>query len=588
MRAPGAPLVFVVAAAAALAAGAPPASADVSVTVGNRQRIDGNVAHGETIRIVFPLARGSVPALTLHLLGAAKNRPISFQTITILAPDGRKFGTAPGTGITAEEAAAFSKHVRQRHVTGRDTFRLSGWTAEAGGDHVLLLETNATIDTTAEGRLTVKRKEVVRFRGDETTAAVVVPLQVDDTTTVVVKRLSGTAPRVDEFVPPGSTGQTPQQAVTKRGAETYPLYASQFGDHEFRIGYQDVPAAGRFKGAVRLTPFRGYGTAAFLLTNDPGVPLTVRNVDRFLLVSWGGPGVGVSSLGDGFVLVTSESAGQVLGQRYTLDLDPITYPLAEFSPVMLADSNDVAPGETVSGHRILATGGNHFLGISTTTGRSLVLKKVQSNRTIAGSARIVENSTDPTHDFFLATDGIHVSVGRFVPPDGHVVHLVDVGTMTPSMTTYPIGGVAGPHVQGAGAAWRMADGLFEFWAPSSLDPLGDSDLHFLRFDATWSLASADQTPVDEVGVNEYLPTAVSVDDASGAMVVHYVVPEYPYEEGAIHRRVVDATGLEIPDSHVVLPGARRSRPTSFIEGNHLFLASEGPNGPTVERYRLLR
>jgi hypothetical protein len=255
---------------------------------------------------------------------------------------------------------------------------------------------------------------------------------------------------------------------------------------------------------------------------------------------------------------------------------------------MLADGNDVAPGETLSGLRVLATGGYHYLGISTASGRSLVLKKVNPNRTIASSARIAENSNDSTRDFFLATDGIHVSVGRFLPPDGHVVTLVDAGTMTPSATTYAIGGVAAPHVQGAGAAWRAADGLFEFWAPSSLDPLGDSDLHFLRYDATWSQSSADQTPVDGAGVNEYLPTAVSVDDASGAMVVHYVVPEYPYEEGAIHRRVFDATGLEIPDSHEVLPGARRTRPTTIIDGNHLFLASEGPNGPTVERYRLLR
>lgn len=580
----------VAAAAAAAVLDLAPARADVTATLGHRQRIEGTAVAGETIRIQFPLARGAAPKLTLTLVGALKNRPISFQTISILGPDGRRYGTVAGEGITVEQAAAFSRRVRQRHVTGRDTFTLQGWVAEASGDHVLTLGTNATIDTTVEGKLTVVRKEVVRFRGDETEPSFLLPLQPYDEATVAVKRVSGTAPRVERFVPPGSSGQMPQQAVTKKGATTYPLGAATFGDHEIRIGYQELPASGRWKGQVKLDPFRGYGTAVLVLVNDPGIPLTVRNVDRFLLVNSSSPGVGVSSLGDDFVLVTSESNGQVLGQRFNMDLEPLLYPVAEYSPVMLADSNDVAPGETLAGHRVVANGGFHYLGVSTASGASLVLKKVQGDRTIAGSARIAENSSD-TQDFFVATDGATVSVGRFLPPDGHVVTVVDPATMTPSLTTYAIGGTSGPHVRGAGAAWRASDGLYELWAPSALeflDPDADSDLHYLRFDSNWSHASADQKPVAEAGVNETFSTAVTVDDASGAMIVHYVVPEFPYEVGTIHRRVFDVTGLEVPGSHAVLPGARRGRPTAIIVGNHLFLAADGPNGPTVERWKLLR
>jgi hypothetical protein len=130
--------------------------------------------------------------------------------------------------------------------------------------------------------------------------------------------------------------------------------------------------------------------------------------------------------------------------------------------------------------------------------------------------------------------------------------------------------------------------VFELFAPSTTDFLADGDLHFLRFDGSWSPVSADQKPVAVAGVNETMSTAVTVDDASGAMIVHYVVPEFPYEEGAIHRRVFDRTGLEVPDSHTVLPGSRRTRPTTILVGNFLFLAAEGPNGPTVERYKVLR
>lgn len=555
------------------------ARADVVVHVGNKQRFDGTAVAGETIRISFPVAKGCKPKIRMTLSGAKPNAPFSFNVTDLMGPDGK-------------EVAVDSRRFRQAHSTGRDTLTFSGWTAEASGTHELVVRTNAKIDSDVLGRIDVSRPRSVPFRGDAASRSVVVALQPGDMSSVQVQRVNGTAPRVERYVTPaGAPGFTPQQSLKSKKSTTYGIFADAFGDHEYRIGYQDDTApSGAFRGKVRVDPFRGYGTVAMQLVNNPGVPLTVRNQDRYLSVDWGASGAGVSSAGDGFVLVTSESGGQVLGQRYTLDLDPIFNPLPEFSPVPLADAADLAPGETIQGHRVLGVGQYHFLAISSASGQSLVLKKLNQNRTVNLSARVVEASASSTLDFFLAADDYSVSVGRFLPPDGHLVHLFDATTLLPVGAAVPIGGPSRPHLNAAGAGWNSTDGVFELWAPtsSSTDPGADGDLRHLVFDANWAPLSAGETPVANVGVNEITPTAVSVDADTGATIVHYVVPEVPYPEGAIHRRVFDAAGIEIPGSHAILPGARRSRPTSLLLGGSLFLASDNLDGPTVERYRVLR
>jgi hypothetical protein len=181
-----------------------------------------------------------------------------------------------------------------------------------------------------------------------------------------------------------------------------------------------------------------------------------------------------------------------------------------------------------------------------------------------------------------------ICVGRFLPPDGHVVHFVDAATTLPSETTVSIGGPTRAHVNGAGAGWNPESSVWELWAPSTLDPQGSSDLHHLVFDGNWAPVSADQTPVADPAVHETFPTAVAVDPDTGFTIVHWVVPEFPYDEGRIHRAVFDAAGVEVPGSRTVLAGARRHRPTTLLAGNFLYLASDGPDGPTVERWRVLR
>ena len=88
----------------------------------------------------------------------------------MIGPDGKRYSTAVGEGVTQEQANAFKRHVRQRHARSRDSFLLNGWAAETGGEHELVVTTNATIDTTASGRIAVRRPRVVRIRGNETSA----------------------------------------------------------------------------------------------------------------------------------------------------------------------------------------------------------------------------------------------------------------------------------------------------------------------------------------------------------------------------------------------------------------------------------
>jgi hypothetical protein len=46
--------------------------------------------------------------------------------------------------------------------------------------------------------------------------------------------------------------------------------------------------------------------------------------------------------------------------------------------------------------------------------------------------------------------------------------------------------------------------------------------------------------------------------------------------------------VEIADSHEILGGTGRHRPSAVIVGSFLFVGSDGATGPTIERYKLLR
>ena len=557
-------------------------AAESYAILAHKQRIQGDVPAGYPIRLRFPLPAGSEPRVTLTLTGGSVTRPISisgaklyFDDQEVVLPQGEFFNTT------------FDK--------GNPTLTFKGWTATASGYYDFVITTNSQITSHAKGRLTVVRPTKITYTGDETTIAtpIEVALEERDGTSVVVTRLSGTAPKVASYQRPTGAPFVPGQKLTKRGSTTNAQPAFEFGVYRYTIGYQTTPAAGRWKAVLRITPFTGGTPATLVVRNTPGVPISVLGVDRSVTPTFaaGGAGVGVATDGNFTVLVTSEVGGVLQGQAYDLDL--VTSTLLP-NVVSLTGTSDFTPGETLAGHRLMFMSGSYFAAFSTASGAELSILRLRTDFVRAGFAQVVTSSPDPTTDFFMTGDGSKVSIGIFHPPDAHTVTVMDA-TDFGVRSTYPIGGGAYPQKNGAGAAWRATDGVFELWTPDNLDYHLPSDLHRVLYSAAWSPTTSDAKLVSDVPDMETMPTSVVVDATrTKATIVHYVVADSPPPSGAapgsgqIHRRIFDAAGVEIPGSHVVLKRASCNRPTTTLFGNFLYLGFETPSGPMVERYQLLR
>jgi hypothetical protein len=560
-------------AAAAVAARA----SELYVLVADTQHIQGDAVAGEPIRIEFPLAAGSEPRIRLALIGSLPNQPISFSEARLLGPDGQEIFLPSG------------QFFRETHSVGRDTLALSGWVAQTSGNHQLFIRTNARLTTRAKGRISVVRPTRIRLTGDENSPPLEVSLQPGDITRLSVKRISGTAPKIGSYRTPAGTTSTPGQKIGEKGSKTNALLAIQFGVYQFGVGYQADPPAGAWRATLRIDPFRGGYPATLRLRNSPGVPLSVRNADRLVQPTFATDGVGVAS--DGlYVAVTGEQGGVLTGQVLDKDLQQtVILP----NPVTLTNASDFSPTETLAGHRLMFMGTFYFLAFSTASGQELSIARLRTDLVRDGFTQIVSASPDPTADFFLTGNGPQVSVGVFHPADGHTVHLLNA-TDFGIRSTVSIGGAQYPQTNGSGAAWRPSDSVFELWTPTTLAYQGPSDLHRVLFDATWSPTTPDTKPVAELTVTETMPTAVTVDPQTKATIVHYVVPDNPAVVGVppgygrIHRRVFDEEGVEVPDSHVILPRASCNRPVSALLNNAIYLAYQTAAGPVVERYPLLR
>ena len=543
----------------------------------NGQKIQGDVLAGSDVRLRFPMPAGAEPRITLTLVGGLPQQPIRFQA-RLFGPDDKEIAIPGGA-------------LKESHRTGRDSLTFRGLTSTQTGYHEFVVSTGARVKTRASGKLTIARATKIPFAGDETSAALKVELQPGDTSYVSVRRVDGTAPTVATYKPANGVQVPLQPKKTSKGATSFPLQALNFGSYEYTIGYQDVPAAGRWKGTIRVGPFKGGFPATLVLRNSPGVPLTMFPSDRTTTPTFGTGHVGVASDGN-VLLVTAEQGGTIFGMLHDADLGLIGF---QPTPKPLATSADISPGQTISGHRLMFMGSLYYLAFSTASGQELAIRSIVTDASLNsnGYAQLLTGSSDPTADFFLAGDGAKVSVGVFRPADGHTVTLLDAGNFG-VRSTVTIGGPAFPQAQGSGAAWRAADFVYEFWTPDTLDYHGPSHLHRAYFSSDWTQSAAATRPAFDAFAVETMPTAVTVDAVSKATILHYIVADNPPSAGAapgsgkIHRRLFDDTGTEIPNSHTVLPFASCNRPAAAILGKFLYLAFETPTGVQVERFPMLR
>jgi hypothetical protein len=586
------PSILALAAALAGLAASPAEAAESYARLLNGEKFRGDVPADADIRLEFDVAGGAEPRLTFSMSYAGPT--VTFRETHLYDPAGN-------------EVLFDSDLLKLGFKKGVSSLTFKGYTATIGGTYQMLVKTNSHQLTHVTGRFTTARPAKVPIAGDETTGPPGNPVSLNmlagDSVKISVARVgkTGALPKITTFTRPDVAIPVGDafQDLTKKGAvypggKTY-AFAGLTGTYSLTIGYQDGGTTGAWKGSLKIRSFaiKGGGfPKSLVLRNSPGVPLSVFDNDRTATPTWGGTGAGVAT--DGLsLLVTSESGGSLLGQLFDRELAPLA---SSLTPTTLAGAADMSTGETLAGHRVLSMGpGGYYAGFGTASGKGLAIAQLNGVLQRTSFAQVLSNSPVSTKDFFMAGDGTNVSLGvADAATRSHAVHVLQASNFG-NRSTYSIGGAAFPQSPASGAAWRgSTEAVYELWSADTQAVQGPSDLHRVLYSATWNPTTTDARPVQDVGVTEQTPTAVAVDAATGATILHYVVPDNPPLVGApagsgrIHRRVFNATGVEIPGSHVVLPRMSCNRPQATIWGAYLYVAYETATGFVVERYQLLR
>ena len=570
------------AALAALPALAPRgAVAESTATFANGQKLAGTVPPDEVIRLRFPVPKDGEPRLNFSLKGS--NIPVSFNRSDIYDPDGNL--------IPDTSRFFLGTRVRPR----KSTLKLRDFVAPKSGMYTLVIETNAAripgiVELVVSGRLKVKRPTKIRLRRDETEPVIGVGLATGERVSVKVKRVTGDLPQIDRYTSPLGSVAFPitESRRTKKGSVSRTFTAVANDVHTFTIGYRDGGVSGAFDAVVKITPFRGGTAAQMRLANAPGIPLSVRGIDRSTTLTFGTGAPGISYDGS-FFLLTARRTGpgqpDIAGRFFDRDL--LEQPGTQV-PISIVGPADMQPGAQVGGHRSVFMAGHHVTAWWTVDGRNAGLERRRTDMTRANFVELFTAAANPVVDPFLTSDGTRLSFGVFEPPSGHLVYLRDADLTR--VAEVAIGGGALAHGNGAGAAFHDDDDapFFDLWAPESNTFGQASDLHRQRYSPTWQSLGPETRPVADPQVQESMSTAVVLDPVTEATIVHYVVPEAASGAGRVRRVIFDAAGVEVPGSRTILAGSGRNRPTAVIVGAYLYLGVETAGAPVIERFPLLR
>ncbi len=555
------------------------ARGESTATLTDGQSIQGSVPPAEIIRLRMLLPEGGEPRLAFALAGSKLT--LSFRRTELYDPDGNLI----------PDTSRYFAGTRPR--PNRSVLRLAGFVTPKAGIYELVVETSASSipnlgNLRATGKLRVKRPTRIVLDREETDLSFRVGLQLRDRMRVKVKRVSGDVPKVATYLSAsGATFPDPAHKRTKDGEVAGWFNAIASGTHGFDFGYRDAGTAGQFRATVSIDPFRSRGVTQMALRNAPGIPLSVRKIDRSLALDFGSGSPGLSYDGSYFLisaLRTGPGQPDIAARFYDRDLFPQP---GTPTPVTLVGPTDMQPGALLDGFRALFGAGRHVVAWTANGAANAGIVSIRPDLNRAAARELVVNGPISRADPFLVSDGERISLGLFAGAGGHAVSvfdpdLVDVGT-------FAIGGGAYAHARGAGAAWNDEDDVFEFWAPDSSGGSSPSDLHRQFYSSLWQVRTPDATPVADPTVVETMCSAVAWDARSGVTIVHYVVPtDAVTGAGTLHRVLFDAAGVEVPGSHATLSGAQRNRPTSVIVDDYLFLGSSSPAGPVVERFPLLR
>ena len=259
------------------------------------------------------------------------------------------------------------------------------------------------------------------------------------------------------------------------------------------------------------------------------------------------------------LVVSTESAGEILVARLDLDHQRLT------TPVVVAGPADTAAGDGIADHKHLFQGGHHYLTFSTKgTGQGgyLYLLKLDRNLARVGLVTVVAGAP-PTNDMFLVGDGDRVSVGKFLPGTGHRMYVHDADLN--QVRVQDIGGGAHRHANGAAAVF--VDGRYHLGAPSTLAPGQNDVVYHLGFDRQWQAVGQRTTILTDPGMIT-LVTGLDHHPETGGFVVHYT--RAPGDQGGDLWRAVFDRDWRLRESALVLPGSFH-RPHGVLVGDLFFL-----------------
>ncbi|MBC7776231.1 MAG: T9SS type A sorting domain-containing protein [Phycisphaerae bacterium] len=273
----------------------------------------------------------------------------------------------------------------------------------------------------------------------------------------------------------------------------------------------------------------------------------------------------ISSQGDSIVLTTTFTPTP--GGKPHIFLRKVSFDNIhqQSQPKQITFDSDFQGITNLTDHKHLVLNGEIFVAFSTQGDKDLYLFKTDLNGNRIGQIQtVVTNSSAPTNDMTLVSDGQTVSVKWFMPPNSWVRrYQPDLSPLGPAQSAN-----APPHNNLGNACFH--DGKFYFF---SGDKFGyNAKLVLAQFNADWSQAVPQQTLIPSASDGNFFASGVARDPETGRWFVGFAHLSNSQQIGQEHIdiAVFDQNFALLDRQHVT--GAASYRPHFVFRDGFLFVS----------------
>jgi len=268
-----------------------------------------------------------------------------------------------------------------------------------------------------------------------------------------------------------------------------------------------------------------------------------------------------------------EQGGTIEGALFSLEGQQLQH------QSLLAGPTDTLSGQRIADHKHVQMDEHHYIVFSNEghgSGGELILMKLNQD---LERTQIVHIETDdpPTNDMLLVTDGLTLSVGKFLPGVGHRIYQFDADLQL--LDSVPIGHDEAMHANGAAAVF--ADGVYHLVAPMTLQPTVNRQYQHLVFDEHWGLISGPEVVLERDFLG--MVTALEYEDETGFFIAHYN-EDTAGVGGNIHRLVFDGE-WELLEDTIVAEG-EFARPHTVVVPGEIWLGYDANGEVWLHRFSM--